>query len=157
FLSQKGSWGGIGVNEKNGVALSAKEKNGVAKDGVAPSVTVPSGNNIGTQTLLQIRIKIDVVVLIESLIVISERFVNTVNGYFLEKRVAYPVVANYVRNTLGKYGLDKLMLNSSTRLSLFHLSSMDGFDSMLGYRPWFIRNNSLTLKNVGSECELIER
>ncbi|GKG64520.1 hypothetical protein Tco_0661560, partial [Tanacetum coccineum] len=49
--SQKGSWGGIGVNEKNGVALSAKEKNGAAKDGaakdgVAPSVIVPSGNNI---------------------------------------------------------------------------------------------------------------
>ncbi|GKE26904.1 hypothetical protein Tco_1442288 [Tanacetum coccineum] len=36
---------------------------------------------------------------------ISERFVNTAYGYFLGKRVAYPVVANYVRNTWGKYGL----------------------------------------------------
>ncbi|GKF72432.1 hypothetical protein Tco_0208546, partial [Tanacetum coccineum] len=30
---------------------------------------------------------------------ISERFVNTAYGFFLGKRVAYPVVANYVRNT----------------------------------------------------------
>ncbi|GJY10053.1 hypothetical protein Tco_0378238 [Tanacetum coccineum] len=49
FLSQKGDGGGRGVKEKNGVAPSAKEKNEAVKDGVAPSITVASGNNIGTQ------------------------------------------------------------------------------------------------------------
>ncbi|GKB84246.1 alpha-L-fucosidase 1 [Tanacetum coccineum] len=34
---------------------------------------------------------------------ISERFVNTTYGFFLGKRVAYPIVANYVRNTWGKF------------------------------------------------------
>ncbi|GKA71660.1 putative reverse transcriptase domain-containing protein [Tanacetum coccineum] len=38
---------------------------------------------------------IDVVVLVESSRAISERFANTAYGYFLGKRVAYPVVANY--------------------------------------------------------------
>nr|GEW92361.1 zinc knuckle CX2CX4HX4C [Tanacetum cinerariifolium] len=56
---------------------------------------------------------------------------NKVYGFFLGKRVAYPVVGNYVRNTWGKYRLVKSMLNSSTGLFFFQFSSMDGLDSML--------------------------
>ncbi|GJT88539.1 hypothetical protein Tco_1070256 [Tanacetum coccineum] len=53
-----------------------------------------------------------------------------------KKRVAYPVVANYVRNTWGKYGLVKSMLNSSTGLFSFQFSSMDRLDAMLENGPW---------------------
>ncbi|GKF08575.1 hypothetical protein Tco_0042799, partial [Tanacetum coccineum] len=59
---------------------------------------------------------VDVVVPVESIRTISERFANTAYGLFLGKRVAYPVVANYVMNTWGKYGRVKSMLNSSTRI-----------------------------------------
>ncbi|GKC72398.1 cytokinin dehydrogenase 3-like protein [Tanacetum coccineum] len=38
---------------------------------------------------------IDVVVLVESIRAISDQFANTSYGFFLGKRVAYPVVANY--------------------------------------------------------------
>nr|GEW76397.1 hypothetical protein [Tanacetum cinerariifolium] len=55
--------------------------------------------------------RVDVVVLVESISAVSERFSNTAYCFFLEKRVAYPVFANYVRNTWGKYGLVKSMLN----------------------------------------------
>nr|GEY50045.1 RNA-directed DNA polymerase, eukaryota, reverse transcriptase zinc-binding domain protein [Tanacetum cinerariifolium] len=41
---------------------------------------------------------IDVVVPVDSIRAISNRFANTSYGFFLWKRVAYPVVANYVRN-----------------------------------------------------------
>ncbi|GJT10684.1 ribonuclease H-like domain-containing protein [Tanacetum coccineum] len=61
--------------------------------------------------------EIDVVVPVESIRAISDRFANTTYGFFLGKRVAYLVVANYVRNTWGKFGLVKSMLNSSTGLS----------------------------------------
>nr|GFB08530.1 hypothetical protein [Tanacetum cinerariifolium] len=37
----------------------------------------------------------------------------------LGKRVAYPIVANYVRNTWGKYGPAKLMFNSFTEMFSF--------------------------------------
>ncbi|GJZ33035.1 hypothetical protein Tco_0578471, partial [Tanacetum coccineum] len=47
---------------------------------------------------------IDVVVPVESIRAISERFVNTAYGFFLSKRVAYPVVANYVRNSWEDVG-----------------------------------------------------
>nr|GEV43341.1 hypothetical protein [Tanacetum cinerariifolium] len=57
---------------------------------------------------------VDVVVPVESIRAIIARFANTVYGFFLGKRVAYPVVDNYVRNTWGKYGGVKSMLNSSS-------------------------------------------
>ncbi|GJX63665.1 cytokinin dehydrogenase 3-like protein, partial [Tanacetum coccineum] len=61
-------------------------------------------------------------------------------------KVAYPIVANYVRNTWGKYGLVRSMFSLSTGLFSFQFSSMDGLDAMLENGPWFIWNNLLILK-----------
>ncbi|GJT25288.1 putative reverse transcriptase domain-containing protein [Tanacetum coccineum] len=88
---------------------------------------------------------IDVVVLVDSIRAISERFANTSYGFFLEKKVAYPIVVNYVRNTWGKYGFVRLMFSLSTGLFSFQFSFIDGLDDMLDNGPWFIRNNPLIL------------
>ncbi|GJX30422.1 putative ribonuclease H-like domain-containing protein [Tanacetum coccineum] len=48
-----------------------------------------------------------------------------------ENKVAYLVVANYVRNTWGKYGLVRSMFSSSTGLFSFQFGSMDRLDAML--------------------------
>ncbi|GJX42723.1 hypothetical protein Tco_0257713 [Tanacetum coccineum] len=74
---------------------------------------------------------IDVVVSVEFIQAISDRFANTAYGFFLGKRVAYRVVANYVRNTWGKYGIARSMFSSSIGLFSFQFSSMDGLDVML--------------------------
>nr|GEX01982.1 hypothetical protein [Tanacetum cinerariifolium] len=47
------------------------------------------------------------------------------------KRVAYAFVTDYVKNTWGKYGLVKSMLNSSTGIFTFQFSSMESLDMML--------------------------
>ncbi|GJV73133.1 putative reverse transcriptase domain-containing protein [Tanacetum coccineum] len=99
---------------------------------------------------------IDVVVPVESIRAISDRFANTAYGFFLGKRVAYPVVANYVRNTWGKYGLVRSMFSSSTGLFSFQFSSMDGLDAMLENGPWFIRNNPLILKKWHPDENLLK-
>ncbi|GKC86596.1 transposon ty3-G gag-pol polyprotein [Tanacetum coccineum] len=78
----------------------------------------------------------DVVVPLESIQAINERFANTPYGFFLGKRAAYPVVANYVRNTWSKYRLVKSMLNSSNGSFFFQFSSKDGLDAMLENGPW---------------------
>ncbi|GJT73703.1 hypothetical protein Tco_1032989, partial [Tanacetum coccineum] len=78
---------------------------------------------------------VDVVVPGESIIAISERFANTAYGFFLEKREAYLVVANYVRSTWGKYGLVKSMLKSFIGIFFFQFSSMEGLDAMLENGP----------------------
>ncbi|GJR31842.1 hypothetical protein Tco_1108074 [Tanacetum coccineum] len=69
---------------------------------------------------------VDVVVPLESIRAISERFVDTAYGFFLGKRVAYP------------------------------FSSVDGFDSMLENDMWFIRNNPLILKKWNSDVNLLK-
>nr|GEW33212.1 hypothetical protein [Tanacetum cinerariifolium] len=99
---------------------------------------------------------IDVVVPVNSIKTISERFVNTAYGFFLGKRVAYPVVANYVRNTWGKYGLVRSMFSSSTGLFSFQFSSMEGLNAMLENGSWFIRNNPLILKKWHPDVNLLK-
>ncbi|GJS59084.1 copia protein [Tanacetum coccineum] len=71
-------------------------------------------------------------------------------------KVAYLVVANYVRNTWGKYGLICSMFSSSTGLFSFQFSSMDGLDAMLENGPWFIRNNPLILKKWHPDENLLK-
>ncbi|GJT35070.1 reverse transcriptase domain, reverse transcriptase zinc-binding domain protein [Tanacetum coccineum] len=68
---------------------------------------------------------------VESIRAVSDRFANSTSGFFLGKRVAYPVVANYVRNMWGKFGLVRSMFSSSTGLFSFQFSSMDGLNAML--------------------------
>nr|GEV05673.1 glucomannan 4-beta-mannosyltransferase 9-like [Tanacetum cinerariifolium] len=70
--------------------------------------------------------------------------------------VAYPVVANYVRNTWGKYGLVRLMFISSTRLFSFDFSSINGLDAMLENSIWFIQNNLLILKKWHPDENLLK-
>ncbi|GKD67290.1 zinc finger, CCHC-type containing protein, partial [Tanacetum coccineum] len=70
--------------------------------------------------------------------------------------MAYPLVANYIRNTWSKYGLVKSMLNSSNGLFFFKFSSKDGLDAMLKNGPWFICNNPLILKKLNPEVNLLK-
>ncbi|GJW09243.1 hypothetical protein Tco_1575070 [Tanacetum coccineum] len=92
----------------------------------------PSGKKVNVRTLFTPGgNEIDVVVPVDSIRAISKRFANKTYGFFLGKKVAYPVVANYVRNTWGKYGLVRSMFSSSTGLFSFQFSSMDGLDAML--------------------------
>ncbi|GJT78386.1 retrotransposon protein, putative, ty1-copia subclass [Tanacetum coccineum] len=99
---------------------------------------------------------VDVVVPVESIRAISARFANTVYGFFLGKRVAYPVVANYVRNTWGKFGLVRSMFSSSTGLFSFQFSSQDGLNAMLENGPWFIRIHPIILKKWIPDVNLLK-
>nr|GEU57412.1 hypothetical protein [Tanacetum cinerariifolium] len=99
---------------------------------------------------------VDVVVSVESIRAISARFANTVYELFLGKCVAYPIFANYVRNTWDKHGLVKSMLNSSTKIFSFHFSSTDGLDAMLKNGQWFIRNNPLILQKWNPDVNLLK-
>ncbi|GKC13796.1 retrotransposon protein, putative, unclassified [Tanacetum coccineum] len=99
---------------------------------------------------------VDVVVPVESIRAISERFVNIAYDFFLGKRVAYPVVANYVRNTWSKYGLVKPMFSSSTGLFSFQFSSIDGLNAMLENGSWFIRKHPLILKKWKPDVNLLK-
>nr|GEW73324.1 hypothetical protein [Tanacetum cinerariifolium] len=72
------------------------------------------------------------------------------------KNVACPVVANYVRNTWGKYRLVRLMFSLCTGLFSFQFSSMEGLNAMLENGLWFIRNNPLILKKWQPDVNLLK-
>ncbi|GKA19726.1 hypothetical protein Tco_0699641 [Tanacetum coccineum] len=114
--------------------------NAPGKSSYANITSKPSRKKVNVCTLFTPRGNgIDVVVSMDSIRTISERFANTAYGFFLGKKVAYPVVANYVRNTWGKYGIIRSMFSSSTRLFSFQFSSMDGLDAMLENGPCFVK------------------
>nr|GEU82979.1 hypothetical protein [Tanacetum cinerariifolium] len=73
-----------------------------------------------------------------------------------KERVAYTVVANYVRNTWGKYGLVRSMFCSSIELFSFQFSSIDGLYTMLENGPWFIQNHLLILKKWHPDENLLK-
>ncbi|GKA51137.1 retrotransposon protein, putative, unclassified [Tanacetum coccineum] len=168
FLSQKGSECGRGVKEKNkNIGLRSYPPlptHGSTLSGNTPGMSsyanvtgVPSGKALNFRTLFTPGgNRVDVVVLVQSFRAISDRFTNTAYGFFLGKRVAYPVVAKYVRNTWGKYGLVKSMFSSSTGLFSFQFSFMDGLNIMLENGPWFIRNNPLILKKWEPDVNLMK-
>nr|GEW95046.1 reverse transcriptase domain, reverse transcriptase zinc-binding domain protein [Tanacetum cinerariifolium] len=136
FLSQKGDSGNAAMEvESPSVVEETVEKEKLSHVSSYANVTgKPSGTKVNFRTLFTLGRGgngIDVVVPVESIRAISERFVNTDYGYFLGKRVAYPVVANYVRNTWCKYRLVRLMVSSSTSLFSFQFSSMEGLNAML--------------------------
>ncbi|GJS37295.1 cytokinin dehydrogenase 3-like protein [Tanacetum coccineum] len=76
------------------------------KPSYAIAIGKPSGKKANVHTLYTLGGNgIDVVVLVDSIRAISERFANTTYGFFLGKKVAYPVIANYngpwfIRNNL---------------------------------------------------------
>ncbi|GKE30332.1 hypothetical protein Tco_1445716, partial [Tanacetum coccineum] len=131
--------------------------NAPGKSSYANITGKPSGKKINVHTLFTPGGNgIDVVVPVDSIRAISEQFANTAYGFSLGKKVAYLVVANYVRNTWGKYGLIRLMFSSSTRLFSFQFSSIDGLDAMFENGPWFIRNNPLILKKWHPDENLLK-
>nr|GEZ67478.1 hypothetical protein [Tanacetum cinerariifolium]GEZ68001.1 hypothetical protein [Tanacetum cinerariifolium] len=142
----------------------------VVKEGVTPfvvdiTVEMEKISSLEDFTVLEIKYSyfvytggngIDVVVPVESIRTISDRFANSAYGFFLRNRVAYPVVANYVKNIWGKYGLVRSMFSSSIGLFSFQFSFVEGLDAMLENGPWFIQNNPLILKKWHPDENLLK-
>ncbi|GJU58588.1 hypothetical protein Tco_1236354 [Tanacetum coccineum] len=84
--------------------LPTHEANSAGNAPDKPSCATATGKPIGKKVNVRTLYTpggngIDVVVPMDSIRAISERFANTAYGFFFGKKVAYPVVANYVRNT----------------------------------------------------------
>ncbi|GKD22296.1 zinc finger, CCHC-type containing protein [Tanacetum coccineum] len=151
--NKKNTSTGIGVTTESDDTMNDDNLIGVAsaiREGVTPSVVGmtagnapgkssyanitgrPSAKKVNVRTLFTPRGNgIDVVVPVDSIRVVNARFANTAYGFFLGKKVAYSVVANYVRNT---WGLDAMLENGS----------------------WFIRNNPLILKKWHPDENLLK-
>ncbi|GJX41002.1 zinc knuckle CX2CX4HX4C containing protein [Tanacetum coccineum] len=68
---------------------------------------------------------------------ISKRFDNTLYGYFICKRLAFPLVENYVKNAWAKFGLERTMLVNG--FFFFQFATREGMERVLENGPWLIR------------------
>ncbi|GJY32616.1 retrovirus-related pol polyprotein from transposon TNT 1-94 [Tanacetum coccineum] len=126
----------------------------------------------------------DVAISVESVRAITERFANTVYGFFLGKQMAYSLVSKdgmdsmlencpwFIRNNpfiLKQWNLDVNLWNGFNVYNVmvygFFLGkpmvysvfgSKDGMDSMIENGPWFIRNNPFILKQWNPDVNLLK-
>ncbi|GKD55142.1 zinc knuckle CX2CX4HX4C containing protein [Tanacetum coccineum] len=67
---------------------------------------------------------------------ISNHFENTLYGYFIGKRLAFPLVENYVNNAWAKFGLKRLMIKKG--FFFFQFETREGMERVLENGPWLI-------------------
>lgn len=73
-----------------------------------------------------------------------KRYACTIFGYFIGKRLPFPVVDCYVCNIWKKYGFEKAMMTTSS-IYYFKFSSEQGVLKVLEEGPWMIRNIPIIL------------
>ncbi|GKC12677.1 hypothetical protein Tco_1009459 [Tanacetum coccineum] len=91
---------------------------------------------------------------------VSNRFVNTLYGYFIGKRVAFLIAENYVKNTWAKYGLERVMLHN-VGLSLITNKlgrpiMLDAYTSTMCLKSWGRNTYAWALIEVSSKKTLVD-
>nr|GEY56835.1 hypothetical protein [Tanacetum cinerariifolium] len=86
---------------------------------------------------------------------VKNRFENSLVGYFVGKSLAFPIVQNYVNNTWGKFGLQKLTRNDDG-VFLFKFATSNGLEQVLKRGPWMIRNSPLIRNKWTPNVSLIK-
>nr|GEX62178.1 hypothetical protein [Tanacetum cinerariifolium] len=74
---------------------------------------------------------------------VSARFDNTLYGYFVGKKLAFPLVENYVKNTWMKYGLERVM--NKNGFFFFQFTTHEGMEKVIENGHWLIRSVPLIL------------
>ncbi|GJT69783.1 cytokinin dehydrogenase 3-like protein [Tanacetum coccineum] len=116
--------------------------NAPGKSSYANITSKPSGKKMNVRTLFTHEGNgIDVVVLVDFIRAISARFANTAYGFFLGKKMAYPVVVNYVRNTWVKLHGVPVMAFSEDGLSVIATKlgtplMLDSYTSDMCMQSW---------------------
>ncbi|GJZ66006.1 zinc knuckle CX2CX4HX4C containing protein [Tanacetum coccineum] len=86
---------------------------------------------------------------------VSTRFEHTLYGYFIGKRMAFPVVEYYARNNWAKHGLKRIMMNNKG-FFFFKFDSQAGLEAIFEGGPWLIRNSPIILKKWSMDTRLLK-
>ncbi|XP_071741046.1 uncharacterized protein [Rutidosis leptorrhynchoides] len=95
----------------------------------------------------------DVILPINSVKEANSRYKNTLYGYFLGRRVAFPVVQHYAFNAWKKFGIEKVMMNAK-EFFFFTFDSEAGLMVILENGPCMIRNMPIILNKWTSDVSL---
>ncbi|XP_022014977.1 uncharacterized protein LOC110914496 [Helianthus annuus] len=155
-MANKGDKAGKGIESMQG---SGSNQNGGEKGAnmmsYADSVLASKSRKINFRNLASpvMHEGCDVVLPRESVRAVQHKLANTLYGYFLGDRVAFPVVEYFVRNNWKKFGLQKTMMNANG-FFFFQFSNETGMLDALKGGPWIIRSQSLFLCEWSSTVKL---
>ncbi|GKA89535.1 hypothetical protein Tco_0811347 [Tanacetum coccineum] len=74
----------------------------------------------------------DFVLPMENVLAARNKFANSLMGFFVGKSVAFPLVQNYVKNTWGKYGFQKV-ISDDDGVFYFKFTSATGMEQVMRY------------------------
>ncbi|GJV61155.1 zinc knuckle CX2CX4HX4C containing protein [Tanacetum coccineum] len=86
---------------------------------------------------------------------VSTRFEHTIYGYFIGKRMAFPVVEYYAGNNWVKHGLKRIMMNSKG-FFFFKFDSRAGLEAVLEGGPWLIHKSLIILKKWSMDTRFLK-
>ena len=81
-----------------------------------------------------------------------QKFSNTLYGYSIGQRLAFPLVEDYVKYAWAKFGFQRVILRGS--FFFFQFSSQEGLLKVLEGGPWFIRSTPIFLDNWVANTKL---
>ncbi|GKB66787.1 zinc knuckle CX2CX4HX4C containing protein, partial [Tanacetum coccineum] len=67
----------------------------------------------------------------------ANEFANTLYGYFVGRRHAFPIVHSYVKNAWARFGLKRSMFHHG--FFFFQFETKAGMEQVLANGPWSIR------------------
>ncbi|GJR91684.1 zinc knuckle CX2CX4HX4C containing protein [Tanacetum coccineum] len=86
---------------------------------------------------------------------VSTRFEHALYGYFIGKRMAFPVVEYYARNSWTKHGLKRIMMNTKG-FFFFIIDSRTSLEAILEGGPWLIRNSPIIFNKWSMDTRLLK-
>ncbi|GKB92899.1 retrovirus-related pol polyprotein from transposon TNT 1-94, partial [Tanacetum coccineum] len=86
----------------------------------------------------------DFVLPVEAVKAVIHKFENSLVGFFVGKKVAFPLVKNYVTNTWAKFSFEKV-ISDDDGLFYFKFATSKGLEQVIKQGPWIIRNIPLML------------
>ncbi|GKF14759.1 zinc knuckle CX2CX4HX4C containing protein [Tanacetum coccineum] len=75
---------------------------------------------------------------------VNARFVNTLYCFLVGKKLAFPMVENYVKHAWVKFGLKRVMMHCGS--FMFQFESKSGMEKVLESGPWRIQLVPFVLK-----------
>ncbi|XP_021979838.1 uncharacterized protein LOC110875957 [Helianthus annuus] len=140
-----------GLDANNDIGNTSKPKS------YAESLSASKSTKLNFRSLVseQAHDGCDVVLPKDSVRLVQDKLANTLYGYFLGDRVAFPVVDYFVRNNWKKYGVQKAMMNDNG-FFFFKFSDEAGMMNVLKDGPWIIRSQPFFL-NIWSPTTKLEK
>ncbi|GJU72077.1 hypothetical protein Tco_1263482 [Tanacetum coccineum] len=134
----------ISPQKKTFMATDVQEKNTYFAD-VVSATENPKRVNFRALFNTETREDSDFVLPLECIKAVKHKFKKSLVGYFVGKSVAFTLVKNYVTNTWGKFGFQKVM-KVDDGFFFFKFASINDVEQVLEQGPWLIRNTPLILQ-----------